>query len=191
MRKGSKGNNVKKLQTDLMKLGFGQFLGNSKNDGNYGKMTESAVAKFQAWSGIKVDKIAGRITQNTVKKSLNNAGKKGTYNFNINEFKCKGTGKMLSKGMDKNLMHKLELLRLDCGNRGVVINSGYRTKKHNKNVGGASNSQHIYGKAADIVVRGVSAGTVYNKATSVFYNGGVGKYPTFTHVDTRGYKARF
>jgi hypothetical protein len=32
----------------------------------------------------------------------------------------------------------------------ISINSGYRTKTHNSEVGGANNSQHLYGQAADI-----------------------------------------
>ena len=91
--------------------------------------------------------------------------------------------------MDKNLLLKLEQLRYNLGGKAVVINSGYRTPAHNKKVGGASGSQHLYGKAADIVVKGVKPSTVYDAADKLF--NGVGKYNTFTHVDTRSYKARF
>ena len=34
----------------------------------------------------------------------------------------------------------------------ITVNSGYRSEKLNKLVGGASNSQHLYGQAADINV---------------------------------------
>jgi len=36
----------------------------------------------------------------------------------------------------------------------VLVNSGYRCKELNKRVGGAENSQHMYGQAADITVIG-------------------------------------
>ena len=32
----------------------------------------------------------------------------------------------------------------------IVVNSGYRCEKHNKDVGGVKNSQHLKGEAADI-----------------------------------------
>lgn len=68
----------------------------------------------------------------------------------------------------------------------VKINSGYRTIAHNKAVGGASNSYHTKGMAADIVVSGVSAKRVaqYAEAIGIF---GIGWYESskFTHIDTR------
>ena len=91
--------------------------------------------------------------------------------------------------MSNTLLTKMELLRYACGDKPMIINSGYRTPSHNKKVGGASGSQHVYGKAADIVVRGVKPSEVYRQADKLF--NGVGKYNTFTHVDTRSYKVRF
>ena len=32
----------------------------------------------------------------------------------------------------------------------IIVNSGYRCAKHNREVGGATNSQHMKGEAADI-----------------------------------------
>ena len=43
----------------------------------------------------------------------------------------------------------LDPLRLSWG-RPIVVTSGYRCPKLNKAIGGASNSQHLYGQAADI-----------------------------------------
>ena len=50
------------------------------------------------------------------------------------------------------LMEKLEKLRA-YGGFTIHINSGYRTPVHNKKIGGATNSQHTKGTAADIVVK--------------------------------------
>ena len=36
----------------------------------------------------------------------------------------------------------------------IVVNSGYRCPKHNKEVGGVKNSQHLKGEAADIAPAG-------------------------------------
>ena len=96
---------------------------------------------------------------------------------------------MLKNGMENDLLTKLEQLRYRLGGKAILINSGYRSPAHNKRVGGASQSQHLYGKAVDIVVRGGKPSVVYREADKLF--NGVGKYNTFTHVDTRSWKARF
>ena len=74
----------------------------------------------------------------------------------------------------------------------VAINSGYRTVPHNKKVGGATQSQHLYGMAADIAVRGVDPKKVYAFVDSLMpHTGGVGLYKTFVHVDCRKVKSRW
>jgi len=66
--------------------------------------------------------------------------------------------------------------------KGVYVNSGYRDPKYNARVGGVPNSQHLYGKAADIHVPGIKPSVVQSYARSL-HAGGVGSYSTFTHVD--------
>lgn len=106
------------------------------------------------------------------------------------EFACNHCGD-LPKNPPQELLDILEDLREEFDNP-VVINSGYRCPTHNNNVGGVKNSRHLAGDAADVVVKGVDPHDVY-----VFLNervgsaGGVGKYNSFTHVDTRGAKARW
>jgi zinc D-Ala-D-Ala carboxypeptidase len=48
------------------------------------------------------------------------------------------------------LAEMLEKVRAACGNKGVVISSGYRSPKVNTGIGGAANSEHLTGSAADI-----------------------------------------
>lgn len=50
----------------------------------------------------------------------------------------------------------LQPLRDHLG-RPVVVSSGYRSPALNRAVGGAQNSDHMYGRAADIVVPGMKA----------------------------------
>ena len=191
LRNGSRGSQVRSLQNDLIELGFGNYLGKWGADGAFGNASKNAVIAFQRWVKIKIDGIVGNQTRNAINTRKRNAGKLGTFNFNISEFDSKDGTRVPSSGMSNELMLKLERLRYECGNRPMIINSGYRTKSHNRAVGGASNSQHLYARAADIVVSGVKPSKVYKKANKIFANGGVGKYSTFTHVDTRGHKARF
>jgi zinc D-Ala-D-Ala carboxypeptidase len=49
----------------------------------------------------------------------------------------------------------LEKVRVHFG-RQVTVNSGYRGPKLNKAIGGAKNSQHMTGQAADIEIAGMS-----------------------------------
>jgi zinc D-Ala-D-Ala carboxypeptidase len=49
----------------------------------------------------------------------------------------------------------LEKVRVHFG-RPVTVNSGYRGPKLNKAIGGAKNSQHMTGQAADIEIAGMS-----------------------------------
>src|SRR2546423_5442520 len=85
----------------------------------------------------------------------------------------------------RRLMYKLEALRLKLGNRAITVNSGFRSIVHNQQVGGASDSMHLYGTAADLAVSGVSNRTVYQKAETCGFSG----LETFTadhqHVDSR------
>ena len=74
----------------------------------------------------------------------------------------------------------------------VTINSGCRCKAHNKAIGGAYNSTHTLGKAADVVVKDVPSDDVYEYLNSTYnHKYGVGKYVGRTHIDVRPTKARW
>jgi len=69
-------------------------------------------------------------------------------NFNIAEFNSpdkKGSG----KHMDKTFLSMIDEARSIAGVP-FKITSGYRTKSHNKKVGGVANSSHLKGLACDI-----------------------------------------
>ena len=53
------------------------------------------------------------------------------------------------KGLDSNLIRKLDDLRSCCGIP-VIITSGLRNIEKNKEVGGVENSSHLKGLAVDI-----------------------------------------
>lgn len=83
-----------------------------------------------------------------------------------------------------------------------VVNSWYRSPNYNRSIGGASNSMHLYGKATDVQIiirhRGKRVklkpsfvGLLAARYVPAFNAGGIGVYPTFTHLDHRGYRARW
>ena len=107
-------------------------------------------------------------------------------NFQIKEFACRdGSDTIL---IDSELVKRLQ----DCRDKfGVTtINSAYRTPEWNKKVGGATNSQHIYGRASDTVCKSVTPLEVAMYAEAMGM-GGIGLYKDFTHIDTRPGKSRW
>lgn len=104
-------------------------------------------------------------------------------NFSRSEFECKcGCG---LDTVDTDLIRVLETVRTTF-DRKVTITSAHRCRTHNASpaVRGGSRSQHLHGRAADIVVDGVSPELVYELVDQMGV-GGAGKYDNFTHVDTR------
>lgn len=115
-----------------------------------------------------------------------------TANFQYREFDCQGSGCCTSTIIDEQLVRYVQKIRDHFG-KPITITSPYRCETHNRRVGGASRSYHMQGKAADIVVQGVSSREVAKYAESIGILG-IGLYETasdgyFTHIDTRTSKS--
>lgn len=104
-----------------------------------------------------------------------------TKNFTDKELSCRCCG--VNK-MDDEFMDKLQDLR-DRWGKPMVITSGYRCPKWNKESGGKQNSMHLHGRAADIYVdNGTDKYLLIRLAMEMGFNGlGVGS--KFVHVDNR------
>lgn len=115
--------------------------------------------------------------------------KKLSTNFKVREFACNDGSDPIF--IDSDLVAVLQKVR-DHFKKPVTINSGYRTPAYNKKVGGAIYSQHQYGTACDVSVSGVKPSDVADYAETLLKNtGGIGRYPTFTHIDVRAVKSRW
>jgi len=120
-----------------------------------------------------------------------------TKNFKRQEFFCK-CGCSIPDRIQSNvwaLAQELQVLR-DEVKKPIKIMSGYRCKTHNTKVGGAKQSQHMTGRAADIIVEGMDSSEVADTIETLISvgrmrEGGLGRYAGFTHYDIRGAKARW
>ena len=94
--------------------------------------------------------------------------------------------------MDERLLQVLDSIRENIG-APVQISCAYRCPSHNEEVGGVTNSQHVQGCAADVLLpEGVSVDQLAEIAEQCGADG-IGRYYTqeFVHVDTRGEAARW
>jgi zinc D-Ala-D-Ala carboxypeptidase len=115
-------------------------------DGSFGERTKEAVTDFQrgfAFHNLLIDGYAGPQTRAALAGSLWLAGAASPH-FKFREFKSKGNGWIK---VNRHLIRGLELIRGRYGPFTPV--SGYRDPLHNRKVGGAPNSQHVYGNAID------------------------------------------
>lgn len=97
--------------------------------------------------------------------------------FSRTEFRCRHCGRVV---VDPELVAALERLRAAVG-RPLPIVSGYRCPVHNRAVGGATRSQHLYGRAADIPPRYATP----EQATAAGFKGIGTSGRWAVHVDVR------
>lgn len=101
--------------------------------------------------------------------------------FKISEFDSRdkeGSG----VNMDKEFLELLDKLRMKVG-RAFIVNSGYRTKSHNKAVGGSPNSSHLKGLAVDIHCPDSQFRYSVIKEAIKLGIDRIGIYKTFIHID--------
>ena len=197
---------IKQKQCLLAYLGY--YVGNI--DGSWGTLSKTATKAFQKDFGLTADGIVGESTENALthavcygmpaKKVESTAtGKSGTFwddikYFKRSEFKCTCGGKYCNGfpvEPDEKLVRILDKVRAKYG-KPFSPNSAIRCTKRNAEVGGVSNSQHLYGIAADISVPGVAPKTVAAYIETLLPNtGGIGVYSWGVHVDTRKTKSRW
>ncbi len=110
--------------------------------------------------------------------------------FKREEFACRcGCG---FDTVDYELVDILDDVR-EFFNSPLIINSGNRCHSHNHSIGGSEHSQHLVGKAADIVVSGFNENDVYQYLNETYNNKyGIGLYNGRVHIDVRsGNRARW
>ena len=163
---------IKQKQHLLAYLGY--YVGNI--DGAWGTLSEIAMNAFRAdFKGLDIPNMP----ENAPEKALKHAvaydlfktepvkEETGTFwdeieYFDRSEFKCKCGGKYCNgypAEPDERMVRIADQLRKNLGVP-ITIVSGLRCKIWNAIQGGVSNSQHMYGEAADIYAKGVSQSRV-------------------------------
>lgn len=158
-------------------------------DGVMGPNTAMAIGNFQVYVRLP---LTGLLTDATVRE-LNRLGDpdNSTSHFTWNEFKSPRDSSQLYRvsvwqavANLRMLMWNLEGLRAKLGDQPIHINSGIRSVPYNTQIGGASDSMHMYGLAADISVRNKTPREVAEGAAQCGFSG-IFVYPGHCHVDLR------
>ena len=120
-----------------------------------------------------------------------------TKNFSKEEFDC-NDGSEMPINVYHNMVkvaNQLQTLR-DYIGKPIQVNSAWRSEEYNASIGGVKNSQHIMGRAADIVIKGMTPIEVSKVIERLISNGdmlqgGLGIYSSFVHYDIRGERRRW
>lgn len=119
----------------------------------------------------------------------------GTQHFTWGEATKNGERIPLNNLIIENIIELagyLELVKSIFDGRPVVITSWYRPPAVNLQQGGVKNSRHLLGDAVDFIVTGIPPTEVYRRLNNWHgARGGLGNSSAFTHLDLRGYCARF
>ena len=110
-------------------------------------------------------------------------------NFTVAEFASKDGSRVVI--INLMLPEYLQKARDHFG-KPMIVTSGYRTTSHNGKVGGVSNSNHVFGNAADVYIPGVSVLDLYNYFCEIAGDScEIGIYKSFVHFAVQPKKSRF
>jgi zinc D-Ala-D-Ala carboxypeptidase len=193
LSEGASGEDVRQLQIRV--AGWPGFGGHLAIDGQFGPATRAAVQRFQSAYGLGADGVAGNQTFNKIYELQDDDCTPIHFTYSEVDDGCGGSGfdgGRLSESATRfnalRTMWQLEALRHALGDRPISISSAFRSVPCNSSVGGASNSQHLYGNAADLT-GSPSFCTLAQQARNHGFGGIFGPgYPghnDHTHVDIR------
>ncbi|QNE22959.1 peptidase M15 [Kribbella qitaiheensis] len=193
LSEGASGEDVRQLQIRV--AGYPAYGGHIAADGAFGPATKAAVQRFQSAYGLGADGIAGSGTFSKIYALQDDDCTPIHFTYAELDDGCGGSGydggplsEAATKANALQTMWQLEALRHALGDVAINISSGFRSIPCNNSVGGASNSQHLYGRSADLT-GSPSFCTLAKQARYHGFGGIFGPgYPghdDHTHVDIR------
>jgi zinc D-Ala-D-Ala carboxypeptidase len=153
LSQGTSGEDVRQLQIRVSGYpGYGAVLA---LDGVFGPGTKAAVTRFQQAYGLSADGVAGPQTFNTIYALQDDDCTPVNFVYSeLNRCNSDWSGGKVSAAQARAnalvTMWKLQALRHALGDRPIGVNGGFRSVACNSAVGGAANSRHMYGDAADL-----------------------------------------
>jgi zinc D-Ala-D-Ala carboxypeptidase len=150
---GAGGEDVRQLQIRVSGYpGTGEVLG---LDGDFGPATKAAVTRFQQAYGLPASGTADQATFDKLYELQDDDCSPANFDFaELNHCNSDWSGGNVDAATAKAnalvTMWKLQAMRHAMGDAPMVVNGGFRSKPCNDAVGGAPNSRHLYGDAADL-----------------------------------------
>ncbi|MBC7279373.1 D-Ala-D-Ala carboxypeptidase family metallohydrolase [Nocardioides sp.] len=157
LQQGATGSDVTQLQIRV--AGWATSRTIFTIDGSYGPATTTAVRNFQSAYGLSADGVAGPNTFNKLYALQDDDCTPIHFSWSEVDDVCFGgwptpvSGTTIAQ-VKANLMQAMwraEAIRHRLGDNPLRVTSAYRSKACNDRVGGASNSNHLYGRGMDLV----------------------------------------
>ena len=199
---------VKQIQCLLTYLGYSP----GTIDGIDGRNTQGAIRAFQADYGLTVDGIFGIGTEARIREVVASGEPpqqpqgtpetgggadwwKDIRYFKHAEFRCPcGRCGGFPVEPQESIARTVDEIRYRLGIPISIVDgggSGVRCVAHNAEVGGVSDSQHLYGLAADLHSAASPAQMLAVAEDVMGHTGGIGLYSWGIHVDKRSGYARW
>jgi zinc D-Ala-D-Ala carboxypeptidase len=156
LSQGASGEDVRQLQIRV--AGYPGYGAHLAADGAFGPATKAAVTRFQQAYGLGADGIAGSATFSKLYALQDDDCTPIHFTYAELDDGCGGSGwdggplsEAATKANALQTMWQLEAMRHALGDQPLTVTSGFRSIPCNRAVGGASDSQHLYGRSADLV----------------------------------------
>jgi zinc D-Ala-D-Ala carboxypeptidase len=193
LTEGTSGEDVRQLQIRV--AGYPAYGAHIATDGIFGPATKAAVQRFQTAYGLTSDGVAAASTYSKIYALQDDDCTPIHFTYAELDDGCGGSGydggplsEAATKANALQTMWQLEALRHALGDQALNISSGFRSIPCNNSVGGASNSQHLYGRSADLT----GSHSFCSMAKQARYHGfggifgpGYPGHDDHTHVDIR------